>query len=243
MSQEQRALYDAAGLKMVFEARNQKIDKGPAMNGEVHVSLEGMYNGEEITTHVNRKVICRGCADKSTDRCRKCNAGCAHEFELRNVRMGPMVMQQKVQVPSRQKCRTENAKLYVNIERGSSPGDTVVFKSMGEQQPNSIPGDVVLTIRESKHKIFKRVGVDLQMEVKLSLKEALLGWERTVKQLDGRKIVFGYDGVTRPFGIMKVEGEGMPHRGDPTQRGNLIVKCIIEMPEDGREWLKSMALE
>jgi len=154
-----------------------------------------------------------------------------------------MVMQQKVQVPSRQKCRTENAKLYVNIERGSSPGDTVVFKSMGEQQPNSIPGDVVLTIRESKHKIFKRVGVDLQMEVKLSLKEALLGWERTVKQLDGRKIVFGYDGVTRPFGIMKVEGEGMPHRGDPTQRGNLIVKCIIEMPEDGREWLKSMALE
>lgn len=242
-NQEQRALYDAAGLKMVFEARNQKVEKGPAMQGEMQVTLEGMYNGADLQTHIHRKVICRGCAERYTDRCKKCTAGCAHEFEMRNVQFGPMVMQQKVQVPSRQKCRTAEARLDVTIERGTSPGDTVIFKSMGEQQPGHIPGDVVLTIRETKHEMFKRVGVDLQMEVELTLKEALLGWERTVTQLDGRKITFGYDGVTRPFGIMKVEGEGMPHKGDPTQKGNLIIKCIIKMPEDGREWLKSMALE
>lgn len=241
--QEQRALYDAAGLQMVFQAtKNQKVEKGGAMNGEVHVSLEGMYNGEEIVTNVNRKVICRGCSEKPTPRCQKCNQRCADEVEMRNVQMGPMIMQQQVQVPSKQKCRKEDTTLVVNIERGMSPGDTVVFKSRGEQQPKKIPGDVVLTVREREHKVFKRVGVDLNTEIEITLREALLGWERTLFQLDGRKITFGNDGVTNPFALLKIEGEGMPHKGDPTNRGNMIVKCKIKMPQDGRQFLRENAL-
>lgn len=241
--QEQKALYDAAGLQMVFEARNQKVEKGGSMNGEVHVTLEGMYNGEEITTNVQRKVICRGCTNQHTARCQKCNQRCADEVEMRNVQMGPMVMQQQVQVPSKQKCRHSKTPLLVTVERGMAPGDTVVFKSMGEQQPKKIPGDVVLTLRERKHKVFRRVGVDLNTEVEISLREALLGWERSITQLDGRTITFGVDGVTNPFALLKIEGEGMPHRGDPTNRGNMIVKCKIKMPEDGRQFLRENAIE
>lgn len=240
--EEQRALYDAAGLRMVFEARGNKIEKGPAMKGEVHVTLQGMYNGEEITTNVQRKVICRGCAGQQSARCQKCNQPCAHELEIRNVQMGPFVTQQQVQVPSKQKCRHEHAPLVVTIERGMASGDTVVFKSAGEQQPKKIPGDVVLSLKERKHEVFKRVGADLNMEVEISLREALLGWERTITHLDGRKITFGHDGVTTPFALLKIEGEGMPHKGDPTNRGSMIVKCRIKMPEDGRQFLRENAL-
>merc|ERR1711879_829852 len=105
-----------------------------------------------------------------------------------------------------------------------------------------IPGDVVLKLKERKHQWFKRVGVDLHTEVQISLREALLGWERSVKQLDGRQITFGHNGVTTPFALMKIEDEGMPHRGDPTNRGSLIVKCVIKMPEDGRQFLRENAL-
>jgi DnaJ-class molecular chaperone len=241
-AQDQRALYDAAGLKMVFEARNNRIEKGGAMNGQVHVSLEGMYNGEEIVTSVQRKVICRGCKEKHTPRCQKCNQRCADELETRDVRMGPMIMKQQVQVPSQQKCRVEDMKLTVPVERGMSPGDTIVFKSMGEQQPNKVPGDVVLTLKERKHKVFSRVGVDLHMQVEITLREALLGWERTFAHLDGRQITVGHDGVTTPFALMKIEGEGMPHRGDPTSTGSMIIKCKIIMPEDGRAFLRENAL-
>lgn len=240
--QEQRALYDAAGLKIVFEARNQKIEKGDSMNGEVHVSLEGMYNGEEITTNVQRKVICRGCENQHTARCQKCDQRCANEVEVRNVQMGPFVTQQQVEVPSQQRCRAEQTPLLVTIERGMQPGDTVVFKSMGEQQPKKIPGDVVLTLRERKHKVFRRVGVDLNTEVEISLREALLGWERTITHLDKRKVTFGHKGVTTPFAIMKIEGEGMPHKGDPGTMGSLIVKCKIKMPEDGVQFLRENAM-
>lgn len=240
--EEQRALYDAAGLQMVSEAKAKKIEKGGAMNGEVHVTLEGMYNGEEIQTSVQRKVICRGCKNKNSATCQKCNQRCADEVELRNVQMGPMIMKQQVQVPSKEKCRHENAPLFVTIEPGMSAGDTVVFKSAGEQQPKKIPGDVVLTIRDRKHKVFRRVGVDLNVEVEITLREALLGWERSITHLDGRQITFGHDGVTTPLAIMKIEGEGMPHKGDPSSRGHMVVKCIVKMPEDGRKFLRENAL-
>jgi len=240
--QGNRALYDAAGLQMVFSAKNQKIEKGGTMNGEVHVTLEGMYNGEEMTTNVNRKVICAGCREQKTARCNKCNQRCADEVELRNVQMGPMIMQQQVQVPSKERCRNEVTSLLVSIERGMSSGDTVVFPSRGEQQPKKIPGDVVLKLSERQHKVFTRVGVDLQTEVEISLREALLGWERTITQLDGRLITFGNSAVTTPFALLRIEGEGMPHRGDPTMRGNMIIKCKIKMPADGRQFLKENAI-
>lgn len=238
----QRGIYDAAGLKMVYEARGQKIEQGPASNGDFPITLEGMYNGHEAYTTVKRKVICRGCAEnRNTPRCRKCSLQCANEVQLVNVRMGPMVMQQKQQVPSKEKCRNTNTQLFVSVERGANSGDTVVFKAMGEQQPKKMPGDVVLTLREQKHKLFERRGIDLHTEIEISLKEALLGFERALLHLDGRKIVIGHSGVTRPFGVMKIEGEGMPLRGDPTQHGSLFVKCRIVMPNDGPRWLRENA--
>lgn len=239
---EQRAIYDVAGMKTVIEARGQKVEKGPAMQGNVGVTLEALYNGAEVSTTVQRKVICRGCAQAFTERCKNCRVQCAHEIQLVNVQMGPMVMQQQQQVASKEKCRMESVPLLVHVERGMSSGDTIVFKSKGEQQPKKIPGDVVLKIQEQKHKVFRRTGIDLHTEIDITLKEALLGFERTLKHLDGRTITIGFSGVTKPFGVMKVEGEGMPHRGDPTQRGNLFVKCRFVMPDDGREWLRQEAL-
>lgn len=235
--QEKRALYDAAGLKLVFDAGNQKIEKGPAIHGEIEVTLEALYNGEETLRSIGRKVICRGCAEHFTERCQRCTAQCANEVELRNVQMGPMVMQQQVEVQSRQKCRVENVRLSVAVERGMAAGDSLTFRGMGEQQPRKVPGDVVLTLRAAPHATFRRTGADLHTELEISVREALLGFERTLTHLDGRKITFTVDGVTKPFGMVRIAGEGFPHRGDPTQRGDLYIKFRFAMPEDGRRWL------
>jgi len=232
----QRGIYDAGGLQMVADARGHK-EKGPAMSSEVLVSLEGFYNGEEQHTSIMRKIICRGC-DKNprTKRCRQCNAGCANELQIQNVQMmtqmGMATFQQEVEVPSRQKCVMTPAKLVIVVERGMSPGDTLHFTAMGEQRPQMIPGDVVITLRAQKHAVFKRTGVDLHTEVNISLKEALLGFNRTIRHLDGRSIFIKVDGITNPFAVIQVSAEGMPHRGDPTSSGHLFVKCNIVMPED-----------
>ena len=67
---------------------------------EVTVTLEQMYNGQELQAAVPRVLVCRGCAEAAargvaSERCRKCQTRCADEFEMRQVRMGNMIMQQQ----------------------------------------------------------------------------------------------------------------------------------------------------
>lgn len=240
---EKRGIYDAAGLRMLYDSSANKVEKGPTQHLEVPVTLEQMYNGQEMTTAITRTLVCRGCADVQSERCRKCTHRCADEIEIRHVQvqgMGNMMMQQQVQVPSRQKCRRQQNSLLVTIEPGMSAGDSIQFKAMGDMEPNKIPGDAIIKLKESKHNVFTRVGTNLQTEIELSLSEALLGFERSITHLDGRKINLAYSGVTKPFAVMRVKGEGMPHRGDPTEKGDLLVKCRLVMPEDGKQWLRDM---
>ena len=49
----------------------------------------------------------------------------------------------------------------------------------------------------------------------------------TLQHLDGRTIYFGHKGVTKPFAVMKISKEGMPHK-DPTEKGDLYVKCTLD---------------
>lgn len=64
----------------------------------------------------------------------------------------------------------------------------------------------------------------------LSLREALLGFRRTVRQLDGRDVEVTWDGVTQPFETRRIQNEGMPVHNFPSQRGDMLVKFIVDLP-------------
>lgn len=87
---------------------------------------------------------------------------------------------------------------------------------------------------ESVKATFQRLrnGIDLVMEKKLTLVEALLGYRFSFKHLDGRILVVRapVDHVVAPDEIMIVEGEGMPMYRNPTHRGDLYIKFSIVMP-------------
>ncbi len=72
----------------------------------------------------------------------------------------------------------------------------LVFERASEQSPDTVPGDVILTLRTQEHARFKRQGNDLHMDHVITLKEALLGFSTTVAQLDGRPITIKQEGVT-----------------------------------------------
>ena len=57
------------------------------------------------------------------------------------------------------------------------------------------------------------------------------GFTKTIKQLDGRDIVVTYNGVTQPFEVRRIAGEGMPNHNVPSQRGTLFVKYIVALPK------------
>jgi DnaJ family protein A protein 2 len=96
-----------------------------------------------------------------------------------------------------------------------------VFARESEQQPDIIPGDVIIILRQAPHKRFKRVGNNLFTEMTLTLEEALLGFKKKMVHLDGRVIEIRSElnEIIQPFSWKIIEEEGMPINGNPSETG------------------------
>jgi DnaJ-class molecular chaperone len=107
----------------------------------------------------------------------------------------------------------------------------IVFERESEQQPGITPGNVVFKLQQKPHPRFKRNRDDLHHDMHITLKEALLGFEKTVKQLDGTDVVVEQkDRVSRPFQVLLLKEEGMPKHNFPSESGDMHVKLHIDMP-------------
>jgi len=229
---EKKILYDTGGMEAVKDAEKGNVQKGDDSNQQVSVTLEDLYNSGAIEASIKRRVVCRGCRVKpDSPKCKGCGR-CPNEVRTVHRQMGPgMFIQQQEEVQSKEKCKQENTGLNVQIEKGMRDGENVKFERMSEQRPGIIPGDVIFTLKVAKHKKFERRGDDLHMSMKITLREALLGWSQTIRHLDGHTVVLETDSVTRPFQVIKVQGEGMPLRDDPSSFGDMYVKVEVVFPK------------
>lgn len=125
--------------------------------------------------------------------------------------------------------------LEIYIPRGSLEGDKIVLEGEADEQPGFETGNIIFVLEEKEHEVFTRSGADLAAPLKVDLSEALTGFSRVVlKHLDGRgiQITHPQGNILRPGQVLKVEGEGMPHkRGDG--KGDLYLNVEIDFPEDG----------
>jgi DnaJ homolog subfamily A member 2 len=97
---------------------------------------------------------------------------------------------------------------------------------------------LIFTLDEQEHPVFTRAGADLKATLNITLMEALTGFSRVIlKHLDGRGIhlTLPKGKVMRPDQVIKVKGEGMPHKRSD-EKGDLFLEVEIEFPDDG--WLK-----
>lgn len=129
----------------------------------------------------------------------------------------------------------EKKVLEIYIPRGSKEGDKIVLEGEADEAPDVETGDIVMVLEEKEHDVFGRAGADLTAPLNISLADALTGFSRVVvKHLDGRGIHITHPRgkVLRPGQILKVKGEGMPHKkGDA--KGDLYLIVDIQFPEDG----------
>lgn len=66
--------------------------------------------------------------------------------------------------------------------------------------------------------------------VELTLKEALTGWERIVRTIDGKSIRVSKPGPTQPGHEERYPGLGMVLSKNPSQRGDLVVNVNVKFP-------------
>lgn len=86
------------------------------------------------------------------------------------------------------KLKKESKTLTVEVDKGAPNGEKYVKHGEGDEVPDVEPGDVIVVIKEKKHKTFLRKGADLFMEKEISLYESLTGLDFVLVHLDGRKV-------------------------------------------------------
>jgi molecular chaperone DnaJ len=123
-------------------------------------------------------------------------------------------------------------RLRVNIPPGVRDGSRIRIAGKGEPGRNGgPPGDLYLVTKVSPSAVFKRKGDNLEVEVPLTIPEALRGAEVQVPTLNGTKTLRVRPGT--PHGtVQRLRGEGPPKLGSPDQRGDIHYRFLLDVPEE-----------
>jgi molecular chaperone DnaJ len=123
-------------------------------------------------------------------------------------------------------------KLRVNIPAGVKDGSRIRLAGKGEPGRNGgPPGDLYLITKVEPSPLFKRKGDNLEVQVPLTIPEALSGADVQVPTLNGTKTLRVAPG-TASGTVQRLRGEGPPKLGGGgTQRGDIHYRFVIDVPE------------
>ncbi|KAK7200340.1 DNAj-like protein [Novymonas esmeraldas] len=224
--------------------------RGSDMEMLLVVPLEDMYSGAAHTFKFVKRKICRACKGsgaRSSEDVVKCPHCQGHGRVLQRVQIAPGFVQQMEQVCPHCRgkgthvahmcpvCRGKTVHsgetvLSVDVEEGLPEGHVLTYELEADQTPGQVPGDVLLTVVSAPHPVFRRSGDDLYVNVTLTLKEALLGFEKTLTHLDGHAVELYRGEVTQYAQQVRIAGEGMPRHHVPSEHGDLFVTYDIVLP-------------
>jgi DnaJ-class molecular chaperone len=130
----------------------------------------------------------------------------------------------------------KNNPINIEIKPGSYHGQNLIARKIYRDQ-NGLTRDVIFCIKQIQHANFTRKNADLLIDVILTLREALLGFEKTIRHIDGSFITVARKNglVTSPNEILVVKKKGMPIIGEQGKYGDLFLRIRCEFPK--RMWL------
>jgi molecular chaperone DnaJ len=123
-------------------------------------------------------------------------------------------------------------KLRVNIPAGVRDGSRIRLAGKGEPGRNGGPaGDLYLITHVSASPLFKRKGENLEVEVPLSIPEALRGADVQVPTLNGTKTLRVKPGTAHGT-VQRLRGEGPPKLSSGgKEKGDIHYRFVIDVPE------------
>ncbi len=117
--------------------------------------------------------------------------------------------------------------ITVNIPAGMNDGEMVRLTGGGEAVAGGQSGDLYIKVHVEEHPLFAKEGLNLVMDLKIKLSEALLGGEEKIETLDGPITLRIPDGVAHGE-ILRIKGKGVPsERG---KRGDILVHVNVDLP-------------
>lgn len=231
--------------------RSQKR-KGEDVVFPLKVTLEDLYLGTSKKLRLTKNILCNECSGKGGKNVEACKSCRGRGIKLVVRQLGPgMIQQMQTQcdeckgegsiVSEKDKCKTcegnktlkEKKTLEVFVNKGMRHGERIVFNGEADEAPDTTPGDVVVVLQQQDHPNFTREGVNLFYRKKITLVEALTGFQFPVQHLDGRYLLIKSEPncVYKPGDIKAIRGEGMPLARNPLDKGTLFIELQVEFPK------------
>ena len=122
-----------------------------------------------------------------------------------------------------------NEKLSVNIPAGVETGSKIRLRDRGQPSPNGGPsGDLILLIKVSDHPHFRRSGRNLELNLPVSIGEALLGSKIDIPTPSGT-VALSIPANSSSGRRLRLKGQGVKQRDGSS--GDLYVVVQIEVPK------------
>jgi len=127
--------------------------------------------------------------------------------------------------------------INVKIPAGTENGQTLRLKGMGKQGINNGPsGDVLITVSIDKHPYFTAEGINILMELPITIKEAILGAKITVPTIQG-KVSVSIPKYATSGEKLRLKGKGIKAHGNI---GDQIITLKIMSPCNKSKELESV---
>ena len=126
---------------------------------------------------------------------------------------------------------TEIKSMQINLPQGIDDGETLTIQEQGNNVNNQVRGDIRLTVKVKNNSDFTRKGLDLYLNKRISLKDALCGFTCEFDHYNGKRICMNNstgNSVIKPNTKKVINGLGMIRDGST---GNLIVEFEITFPD------------
>jgi len=228
---------------------------------ELRIDLATLYNGKIKKLMINRNVCCKKCKGSGSNQPGATAGGCSGcggrgvKMQMRRLAPGFVTQQQVhcdecsgtgINIPSRYRCDggcnmqgliKKKEEIQVHIDKGMMHGQKITFSQMADEALGKTTGDVVIIVDQVPAKGFdnvQRKGLDLITKMEITLGEALTGFKKVFKQLDGREVVINSKPgiVIQHEGVHIVNGEGMPQYKNPYEKGRLFIVFNVIFPEN-----------
>lgn len=226
--------------------RREQSRRGRDVSVDLELSFsEAVFGVEKKVTlsKISACDTCKGSGAKpgtSTKTCAECK-GKGRIVENKRTILGTFAQERECshchgsgKIPE-EKCQTckgagvvrKQEEITIRVPSGIENGEMVRLTGAGEAIQNGKTGDLYVRIHVAPHKVFKREGSSLVMNLNVKLTDAILGAEYPVQTLDGEIKLKIPKGVSSGE-VMRVREKGVPL--DNKHRGDLFIKLEVKTP-------------
>jgi len=122
----------------------------------------------------------------------------------------------------------DEQKIDMKIKPGVTDGQSLKITGKGTSgKHGGTTGDLIIKLNVKPHSKVERTGDDLHIEVPVDLYKAILGGSTKLKTFGGTINLKIQNGT-----VLKLKKQGMPKYNNPTERGDLYAKILVNIPQN-----------